>query len=123
VHERKQVKPSVSLPAQVMPEQQFGLPGLLGPHALLSMAQVSSQTFALLSERGRHTVPGQSASVPHRSRQVRVSALCPAQTVFSQHEGLFGPHAAPVAPQLQYWAAAQKPVGLFEKGTQQPVSH
>ena len=49
--------------------------------------------------------------------------LCPAQVVPSQHAGLFGPHAAPSAPQLQNCAAAQKPLVLFEKGTQQPVSH
>jgi hypothetical protein len=33
------------------------------------------------------------------------------------------PHDAPWAPQLQYSAAAQKPLLVFEKGTQQPVSH
>jgi hypothetical protein len=47
----------------------------------------------------------------------------PAHNVPSQHSGSVGPHAVPAAPQPQYSAAAQKPVVLFENGTQQPVSH
>ena len=87
------------------------------------MAQLSSQMLALLSESGRHSVPGQSASVVQRWRQVSVSALCPAHTVVSQHWGLVGPHAVPAVPQPQNSALAQKPLVLFENGTQQPVSH
>jgi hypothetical protein len=41
----------------------------------------------------------------------------------SQHAGSVGPHDVPAPPQPQYSAAAQKPVVLFENGTQQPVSH
>jgi hypothetical protein len=88
------------------------------------MAQVSSQMLALLSESGRHTVPPQSASLVQSLRQPRVSAVWPAHTVPSQHaEFIRPPHGAPCAPQVQYCAAAQKPVVLFEKGTQQPVAH
>jgi len=96
---------------------------LSGPHAMFNGLQAASQMFALSPDSGRHWVPGQSASVAHRRRQVRVSALCPAHVVPSQHAGLFGPHAAASAPQLQNCAAAQKPLALFEKRTQQPVSH
>ena len=103
-----------------MPAQQFCAPG---PHAAFKELQAASQILALSSDRGRHCVPGQSVSVVQRRRQVRVSALCPAQVVPSQHAGLFGPQLAPSAPQLQYAAGAQKPFVLFEKGTQQPVSH
>jgi hypothetical protein len=120
-HDLRQVKPLASEPAQVIPAQQFRLSG---PHVAFNWLQAASQTLALLSDRARHWVPGQSASVVHTRRQVKMSVpLCPAQVVPSQHAGLFGPHAAVSAPQLQNCAAAQKPLVLFEKGTQQPVSH
>lgn len=111
--------PCSSEPAQVMPAQQLSPPD---PHASPSELHAVSQTLALPSAKGRHSVPGQSASVVQLRRQVSVSKLVPAQSVPSQQLGRFGPQLVPSARQLQNSALAQKPLVPLANGTQQPVS-